>query len=177
MHPKISICGLSLGGMISVAAMAWEKRIEKGTLIQCGGNWDTIYWNSLVRILMHGCFIDREKIKREQAREFYLPIHEFIKKYKSIDPENIDYELSEYSTLSSYRQKTWFLSDPLTFAHKINPKNVIMINAKFDILFCRDSTLQLWNELGKPKIYWFNDIHTSAVLNNKKVLKLIFNFL
>ena len=62
-----SICGLSLGGMISVVAMAWEKSIRKGVLIQCGGNWDTIYWNSLVRVIMHGCFIDREKIKREQG--------------------------------------------------------------------------------------------------------------
>jgi len=174
---NFSICGLSLGGMISVAAMAWENSIARGVLIQCGGNWDTIYWNSLVRVIMHGCFIDRQKIKREQAKEFYLPINEFIEKYSSLNPEKIDPELSGYPELSSYRQKTWFLSDPLTFAHKINPENVIMINAKLDILFCRDSTIQLWNNLGKPQIYWLNGLHTSAVLNNKKVLKLIFDFL
>ncbi len=174
---NFSICGLSLGGMISVAAMAWEKSIKKGVLIQCGGNWDTIYWNSLVRVIMHGCFIDREKIKREQAKEFYLPIKEFIEKFRSADPENIDRDLSEYPELSGYRQKTWFLSDPLTFAHKINHKNVIMINSRFDFLFSRDSTIQLWNELGKPQIYWINDIHSSWILSNKKVLKLIFNFL
>ena len=172
-----SICGLSLGGMISVASMAWEKSIKKGVLLQCGGNWDTIYWNSLVRVIMHGCFIDKENIKREQAKEFYLPIKEFIEKFRSADPKKIDRGLSEYPELSAYRQKTWFLSDPLTFAHKINHKNVIMINSRFDFLFSRDSTIQLWHELGKPQIYWINDIHSSWILSNKKVLKLIFNFL
>jgi nitrogenase molybdenum-iron protein alpha/beta subunit len=69
------------------------------------------------------------------------------------------------------------LSDPLLFAHKIKPENVIMINSKFDFLFCRESTNQLLKELSKPKIYWLNNFHTSSVLNNNKILRLIFNFL
>ncbi len=174
---RFSICGLSLGGMISVTAMAWDKTIRKGVLIQCGGNWDLIYWNSLVRVILRGSFINKEKIKRKQAREFYLPIHEFIKEYKKIEPGNIGYGLAGYQALSRYPQKTWFLSDPLTFAHKIGPGDVMMINSRFDILFCKESVVQLWKELGKPEIYWLNDFHSSGVLNNRKVLRLIFNFL
>jgi hypothetical protein len=174
---NFSICGISLGGMISVITMAWEKRLKKAVLLQCGGNWDKIYWNSLVRIVMRGCFIDREKIKREQARQYYMPINEFIGKYKSINPVTIDYDLSAYPELSAYHQKTWFLSDPVTFAHKVSSGNTIMINSRFDILFCRESTLDLWEELGKPKIYWFNEFHTSGALSNKRIQKIIFDFL
>lgn len=172
-----SICGISLGGMVSIITMAWENRIKKGIFLQCGGNWDQIYWNSLVRVIMRGCFIDKEKIKREQANKFYSVIFEFMDKYKKINPEKIDTGLKQYPSLNSYPQKTWFLSDPLLFAHKIKPENIIMINSKFDFLFCRESTNQLWKELSRPVIYWLNNFHTSSVLSNYKVLRLIFNFL
>ena len=174
---NFSICGISLGAMVSVITMAWEDRIKKGIFIQCGGNWDQIYLNSLVRVIMRGCFIDKEKIKREQAEKFYSVIFEFIDKYKKENPDEIDPELTQYPSLNAYPQKTWFLSDPLLFAHKIKPENVIMINSKFDFLFCRESTNQLLKELSKPKIYWLNNFHTSSVLNNNKILRLIFNFL
>jgi len=126
---------------------------------------------------MRGCFIDIEKIKKEQANKFYSVIFEFIDTYKKTNPEKIDTDLKQYPSLNSYPQKTWFLSDPLLFAHKIKPENIIMINSKFDFLFCRESTNQLWKELSKPSIYWLNNFHTSKVLSNDKVSKLIFNFL
>lgn len=174
--PEYYICGISLGAMVSTITLAWDDRIKKGVLIQCGGNWDEIYWGSAVRLLMRGCFIDKEKISRIQAKKFYEPINDFLKLIKKINPKYLDSELEEYPQLSKFPQKKWFLSDPLTSAYKINPSNVLMINSKFDILFSKSSTYQLYEALGRPKIYWLNNFHTTMVFRQKKVQKLIIDF-
>jgi len=176
-HVTFFICGVSLGGMIATIAAAWEPFLKKAILIQCGGNWDEIYWNSAIRVIFRGNFIIREKIKRETAKKFYSVHPEFLKKYKKIKPEEIDYELSCYPELSSYTQKTWFLSDPLTFAHKIGPERALMINSKYDLLFCRKSTELLHNEMGKPQICWLNDFHSTRALRRDTLLKIIFDFI
>ncbi len=174
---RFFVCGLSLGGMIATIAAAWEPLLEKIILIQCGGNWDEIYWNSAIRIILRGTFIDKEKIKRKTAQEFYSVHPAFLKEYKRIKPSQIDTGLSSYPELSAYHQKTWFLSDPLTFAHRINPEKVLMINSKHDFLFCRKSTELLWEELGMPQIIWLTGLHSSGILRNNTVLKKIFDFI
>ena len=174
---RFFICGLSLGGMVATIASAWEPRLEKSILAQCGGNWDEIYWNSALRIILRGTFIEKENIKRKTAKEFYSVQPVFLEKYKKIKPLKIDAGLSEFIELSGYPQKTWFLSDPLTFAHMVNHERVLMINSKYDILFCRRSTELLWEELGKPPIIWLNGFHSSGVLRNKIIIKKIFDFI
>ncbi len=179
---KFYICGISLGAMVSTIALAWNKKITKGVLIQGGGNWDEIYWNSLVRVIMRGCFIDKEKISRNQAKQFYQPINIFLEELKKIKQKNynselfFDSELSNYPELAKFPQKTWFLSDPLTSAVLVDPDKVLMINSKFDFLFSKNSTIQLNNALRQPKLYWLNNFHTSRVLRFKKLQELIFNF-
>jgi pimeloyl-ACP methyl ester carboxylesterase len=172
-----SICGISLGAMVATVAAAWEPLLQKAVLVQCGGNWDEIYWNSAIRLISKGNFINKEKIKREAARQFYSVHPEFLEKYKKINPEEIDAELSCCPELSCYPQKTWFLSDPLTFAHKIDPDRALMINSKYDLVFCRKSTELLHDEMGKPQIYWLNDFHSTRILRQKAVLKIIFDFI
>ena len=163
--------------MIATIAAAWEPLLKKAVLIQCGGNWDEIYWNSAIRVIFRGSFINRENIKREAARQFYSVHSGFLEKYKKINPEEIDLELSCCPELSSYPQKTWFLSDPLTFAHKINPDRALMINSKYDLMFCRKSTELLHDEMGKPQIYWLNGFHSTRILRRDAVLKIIFDFI
>jgi hypothetical protein len=172
-----SICGISLGGMVSVITMAWEKRIKKGAFLLCGGNWDEIYWNGIIKIISKSDVVKREKITRKQASKFYVELPEFIAIYKKINPPSIDIELENYPELKKFVPKKWFLCDPLTFGHKIRADDVLMINSKFDFFFNKESVLQLWQELGNPKLYWLNSLHSSAVLTNKKVQNLIFNFI
>ena len=92
--------------MIATIAAAWEPLLKKAVLIQCGGNWDEIYWNSAIRVILRGSFINREKIKREAASQFYSPHPEFLEKYKKINSEEIGSELSYCPELSYYPQKT-----------------------------------------------------------------------
>jgi len=175
--PGFYICGLSLGGMVASVTSAWEPEIKKSILMECGGNWDDIYWNSFVRLILRGTFIDKDKIKRKQAADFYSVHPSFIEELRKINPSQIEASLSEFPGLSAYPQKTMFLSDPLTFAYRANPENILMINAKYDILFCRSSTEKLWCGLGKPEIIWLNGFHGTGMLVNKFVIKKIFDFI
>jgi hypothetical protein len=70
-----------------------------------------------------------------------------------------------------------FLFDPVSFAHKIEPSKVLMINSRLDHYFSRKSASMLWNALGKPEIHWLNKMHRSSVLSNKKVLSIIRRFI
>jgi pimeloyl-ACP methyl ester carboxylesterase len=172
-----SICGISLGGMVSVITMAWEKRIKKGAFLLCGGNWNEIYWNGIIKIISRRDVVKKEKITREQASKFYSELPEFIAIYKKINPSSIDMELENYPELKKFIPKKWFLCDPLTFSHKIRADDVLMINSKFDFFFNKESVLQLWKELGNPRLYWLNNFHTSVVLASKRVQNLIFDLI
>lgn len=173
-QPEYFICGISLGGLIATITTAWEPMIKKAVLIQCGGNWNEVYYNSALKIFYIGN--SKGRVKREYLRQLYFEYPEFLEKYKKISPEEIDMELSRYPELSCYSQKTWFLSDPLTFAHRINPNRVLMINSIYDIHFCRKSTELLHEELGRPQIYWMNNFHTTMILRQDAALKKIFDF-
>jgi len=69
----------------------------------------------------------------------------------------IEASLSKFPGLSAYPQKTMFLSDPLTFAYRAKPENILMVNAKYDILFCRSSTEKLWDGFGNNAGYLSNE--------------------
>ncbi|MCL4377307.1 MAG: alpha/beta hydrolase family protein [Actinobacteria bacterium] len=173
---SFSICGMSLGGIVSAIAMAWDKRIERGAFLICGGNWDEIYWNGVASMMLKGNVVKREKITRTQAKEFYSSLPEFIDAFKKINPISIDSEMEDYPELKKFIAQKWFLCDPVTFGHKIIPRKVIMINSRFDVIFNKESALQLCHEIGCPKIYWLNNFHTTAILRSKKVRQLVYDF-
>jgi hypothetical protein len=59
----------------------------------------------------------------------------------------------------------------------IKTEDVLMINSNTDHFFTRKSSKLLWNELGKPKIYWLNYPHFSSLLRNVRVINIISDFL
>lgn len=62
--------------------------------------------------------------------------------------------------------------DPLTFAERIHPSDVLMLNAKRDELVPTESTLRLQNALGKPRLIWFDCGHYGLALHIGKVMNL-----
>jgi len=174
---SISICGFSLGSIVSLLTMAWDGRIDKGVFLLCGGNWNKVYWNSIVRFIFRGNYLEKNKITRKQLEKKYLNLPIFIDKYKEIQPSSIDLELKYHPELKKLNPEKWFLYDTLTFAHKIKPKDVLMINSKYDFLIPKESTLQLWRELGKPEIHWVSNLHTTKLFRNRRVLEMINDFL
>lgn len=179
---KIYICGISLGSMVSLITMANDNRISKGIFIIGGGNWEEIHWKGILRLILKGnCTCGEKKYKdktnREACRDIYSSFPIFLKKIKEIKGNKIRMDLKDLPDLKKVTTKMCFLCDPLAFAYRIKPEQVLMINSKFDFYFSRESTEQLWEELGKPEILWLNKMHSSKILTDKKIIKEIKDFL
>ena len=174
---RIILCGFSLGSMVATITAALDERIDKTILLLGGGNWYEIHWNSMLAYILKGNCIENGKITKEKCRQFYKDFPAFLKEFKNIEIYNLNFDLSCHPDLKEKTTKVCFLCDPLTFAHKIDPTKILMINSRFDHYFPKNSTLQLWKELGKPKIYWFARLHTSKILLNPKVFDIILNFI
>jgi predicted esterase len=177
---KNIICGFSMGSMVAEITLAVEERFSKGILIFCGGNWFEIHWKSFLSFILKGnCLKDEGgNITRKKCRSFYDKFPEFLEEFKKRkDFADLDFTLSSDPELMKKTVKKCFLCDPLAFASRIEPEKVLMINSRFDHFFPNKSTLQLWDELGNPKIYWFSRLHTSKILRNKKLLRIVLDFI
>lgn len=69
------------------------------------------------------------------------------------------------------------LFDPLTFAHLIKQRKVLMINARFDPVIPRKSTMKLWHALGKPPIIWLPSTHITSCIFQGLIMKKTIEFL
>lgn len=174
---NIYICGTSLGSMVSLIAMANDKRIGKGIFLLGGGNWEDIHWNGVMRFILKGDCTHKGKNNRDECRRSYKDFPQFLNEFKKIKNNRIDMDLKNLPGLKKLTTKVCFLCDPLAFAHKINPEKVLMINSRFDFYFPRKSTKKLWEELGRPKIYWLNTTHSSRILLNQRIISKIKQFL
>jgi hypothetical protein len=55
--------------------------------------------------------------------------------------------------------------DPITYAHKLKHRKILMVNAKNDEVIPRACTMALWEKIGNPKeIVWLDAGHYSAAL-------------
>ncbi len=61
--------------------------------------------------------------------------------------------------------------EPLTYASRLRPEEILMINAEADEVIPRDSTLQLHEAAGRPELRWFKGGHTAIVFRLGPVLK------
>ncbi|MCL4415158.1 MAG: alpha/beta hydrolase [Actinobacteria bacterium] len=174
---KIIICGVSLGTMVSVISMSCDSRISKGIFLIGGGNWNEIHWKGFLRFLLKGNCSQEGFITKEKCSQYYTRFPDFLKDFKEIKIEDLTWDLENYPELKQKVQKMCFLCDPVAFANKINPENVLMINSRFDHYFSKKSTKELWEALGKPRIYWFNRLHTSKLILNPRIFEKIYEFI
>jgi hypothetical protein len=70
-----------------------------------------------------------------------------------------------------------FYFDTISFAPLIDPDRVLMINALFDIIIPRESTIKLHKALGEPLIKWLPAGHLSLSLFKRKIISYIRSFL
>jgi hypothetical protein len=173
----IDICGVSLGSMVAIIAKAFEPKISKAILVIGGGNWNQIHWNGFMRFVLKGNCVKKGKITKEKCTHYYNNFYDFISEFKRIDPKDIESELKEHKKLKELCCKYCYLCDPITFAFKAKPEDVLMINARFDHVFSRESTSQLWESLSRPQIHWLNYIHKTDILEKEASLKNIIKFL
>lgn len=79
-------------------------------------------------------------------------------------------------TVESLR-KLWKGADPCTFAPRLSPGGVLMINAEDDEIIPKASTLALRDAIGEPKIEWFKGGHYGVVYRTGAILKSIVSHL
>jgi len=53
--------------------------------------------------------------------------------------------------------------DPLTYARNVNPRGMLMVNARCDTIVPPDCTLKLWEAMGKPQILWYDTDHVQLL--------------
>jgi len=143
-HEQLAVMGISLGGFISAIAMGIEERLKAGVFIAMGGNSEAITWESKADTFRKGPICSRAECR--QAHTYY--------------PQYLaDVAERGFENVTPFKQ--CFLTDPMTFAHRLQKRPILMINALRDKYIPRRATLQFWEASGKPAIMWLPAGHAS----------------
>jgi dienelactone hydrolase len=139
---KISVIGYSFGSFISSIAMAVDKRIKAGVLIELGGNSGKITKHSLLLRWTYKHDSDEYRRDQESYRQYLQEVEQ--KGLENVVPPSNGY-----------------LTDPLTFSACLKGRPLLMVSALFDEMIPRVSTLDFWRASGKPPLYWYPATHAS----------------
>ena len=156
----IAVMGLSLGGIISAIAMAVDERIKAGVLMVTGGNSEKIVQTSRISAF-------RKHYKRSEAE--YNEIQERYLRYLA--------EVAKRGLENVTPDTNSFLTDPLTFAHLLRQRPLLMINARWDEFIPKEATLDFWEACDKPSISWYPATHSSIWLWYPLILRQITGFI
>jgi esterase/lipase len=157
---KIAVVGFSLGSIVSSIAMGVDNRIKAGIFIACGGNSAKI-----------------QKFSR---------FAKFRKQYQFEEKDYQDYQSSYAQYLKDILTAGWekieparqnFLIDPLTYAHLLKERPVLMLNAQWDEFFPRETSIELRNACGVGEQYWFPTGHPTIWLFYPSIAGRIYRFL
>ena len=154
---EFDILGISMGGMIGMITMALDKRVRKGVFLLTGGNFEKILWRGIMR------FVIPKDCDRMTCRKLHLRYHEILDKGR----------LEELVELPRF----CFLYDPLSFAHLLRSRDVLMINGFLDTVIPLSSARELKERIGSP--YWviYPGTHLSLPLFLPLLKKRIEKFL
>lgn len=157
---QIAVVGISLGGFLSAIAMGVDERIGAGVFLVTGGNSEKITYYS------------RRSDFRKQYNYTGAEYHQNQRQYAQYLAE-----IAEKGFENVNPAKKSFLTDPMTFAHLLRKRPVLMINALWDEAIPREATLDFWQACGKPPIAWFPATHASIWLLYPLISRKITRFL
>jgi len=157
---KISILGLSFGGSISAIVMGIDSRIVAGIIVLTGGNNEKIHHDG-------GLGIVNKSYKRTEDE--YQQIQKSYLKYLN--------DVIEKGLDETVPARKGFLIDPMTYAHHLRKRPVLMINARWDEMIPKEATLDFWNQAGKPPLALYPATHATIWLYYYSIRKKISRFL
>jgi cephalosporin-C deacetylase-like acetyl esterase len=157
---KVAVLGISFGGFISAVTMGIDERIKAGVFIVAGGNGEKINQKSRLSSIRKG-------YRRTEAE--YQSIQQSYSQYLS--------EVAEKGWDNTVPPRIGFLTDPMTFAHRLRQRPILMINARWDEAVPREAVLDFWQEAGQPAIAWFPATHATLWLWYPLVRQKVVNFL
>ena len=159
-HEQIAVIGISLGGFISSIAMGVDKRIGAGVFLVTGGNSEVITWKSRADVSRKGLLCTEAECHR---------IHEYYPQYLA--------DVTEKGFDNVTPLKQCFLTDTMTFAHCLQKRPILMINARWDKYIPKQATLEFWEASGKPDIVWLPATHATIWLEYPFIRRKITDFL
>lgn len=147
----IAIMGISIGGFVAAIAMGVEKRISAGVLMLTGGNLERITWESkspsIRRIHGGSDYVER----RELCHQIYSQYPHYLDEVKKKGFDNVT------------PPKECFLFDPMTFAHCLRDRPLLLINALWDSIIPKRSLLEFGEACGKPPTLWLPCTHLTLL--------------
>ncbi len=163
-NEQIGAIGISFGGFISAIAMGVDRRIRAGVLVASGGNLEKIAFMSKTLPKKWGFRYTEAEFTAKQCRYF---------KYLG--------EVAEKGLEKTKPPARGFLIDAMTYAHLLRGRPLLLINARWDEIIPRESTLDFWRECGQPAISWLPSGHATIwlwypVLKRKITQFLKFSF-
>jgi esterase/lipase len=156
---RIAAIGLSFGGFISAITMGVDERIGAGVFIVMGGNTEKIHYRGMLSSFTK--FYKNTKERFQQIQKSYLKYLDEIDKkgFQNIEPP---------------RQS--FLTDPMTFAHCLRQRPVLMINARWDEMIPREAVIDFWKQSGKPPLFFYPTTHSTLWFWYPSILRRITYF-
>ncbi|MBI3596995.1 MAG: dienelactone hydrolase family protein [Nitrospirae bacterium] len=131
---RIGIVGVSMGAIISSVVAGADPRIRAGVFILGGGDLAGILFSS--------------------TEPSVVSLRNRIEEEEDLTPEEL---LSEVGR----RLRN---VDPLTYASRLDPNRILMINAYFDHVIRRRYAMALWKAAGEPSMVMLPTGHYSAAL-------------
>jgi fermentation-respiration switch protein FrsA (DUF1100 family) len=157
---RIAVTGNSLGGSISFIAMAVDERIHAGVFVVIGGNMAELSWGGMQDAIPAGHICSRE-----ECESIYCKYPVYLAEVKKKGLENVT------------PAKECFQFDPITFAHRIPPRPMLMINGENDEMVPGRSVTELWEACGKPSLVWVPDTHVGTYcqssLISSKIVEMV----
>jgi pimeloyl-ACP methyl ester carboxylesterase len=144
---RLAVFGISFGGLVSGIAMGVDERIGAGILFVSGGNSGKIAQRARSGMLRRNYRSSEAEYRENQ--DIY---NEYLTEVTEKGFEDVTPPMSN------------FLIDPMTFAHRLQQRPVLMINAKWDVFIPREATEDFWERCGQPEIVWLTAGHTSIWL-------------
>ena len=151
------LLGISLGGMLGMMVLSGEEKVKKGIFLGTGGNFEEILWHGIMRF-----FIPKDCSRRD--------CHKFHREYQNLLSKG-DYR--ELEKLPRY----CFLYDPLTQAHRIKNKDILLIHGLFDTIIPFTSFLSLRKALPHAETLILPASHSTLLFFSPLIYSRIEKFL
>jgi len=144
---KIAAIGISFGGFISAITMGIDKRIKAAGLVITGGNSTKIGWERRAS--------DYNKGRTQTKAGYEKTLNSYMKYLAEVEEKGLE-------KVTPPQESFW--TDPMTFAHLLRQRPVLMINSLWDEAVPKGATLDFWKAAGKPAINWFPATHATIWL-------------
>jgi cephalosporin-C deacetylase-like acetyl esterase len=157
---KIAVAGISFGGFISAIAMGIDQRVGAGVFIVSAGNSEKVNHMSQLSTII-------KDYKRTETE------------YQSIQQSYMQYlaEVAEKGVNNVTPAWEGFLIDPMTYAHILRKRPLLMINARWDEAISAEAVLDFWRACGRPDIIWLPATHATIWLWYPIISRKIAGFL